>query len=116
MLEWWVNNSATRNTFLFKEKEKPKIFEQGSFGKALLGWMEDDNPLNRTPIATIVLIILNVIGFFVLSITDAQNQAYMFTPALFLNDPGKVKRICLHWERAERYREYWVRICFCTRR
>jgi membrane associated rhomboid family serine protease len=90
LLEWWVNNSELRNTFLFNEKEKHKLVEEGSFWKSLLGWMEDENPLNRTPIATIVLVFLNIIGFFVLNVNmDAQNRAYMFTPSLFLNDPGK---------------------------
>lgn len=87
LLKDWKKNKNIFGKYYFSPNKEPKLIQSGNAFESYTGWLEDSNPLNRIPYSTILLIILNIIGFFIWNPIITFHKEILFTPSYFLSNP-----------------------------
>jgi membrane associated rhomboid family serine protease len=88
LLKSWKKKKNIFGVHYFSLYNRPKIIQFGNTFESYIGWSEDSNSLNKFPYCTILLIILNVLGFFILNPHIISNKHFLFNPSAFVNQPN----------------------------
>ena len=80
-------NKSALGKYLFLPHKQPEYIQGEDSFESYVGWVDDENPVNRIPFSTILLIILNLIGFFIWDPIITFNKEILFTPSAFLSNP-----------------------------
>ncbi|MCE1190177.1 MAG: rhomboid family intramembrane serine protease [Ignavibacteria bacterium] len=87
-LNWYIFAGKPYINLSSHEVKESSLESGGSFIKSFFGWIEDDIPVNHTPVVTYGLIIFNVVMFIMeLLMAPEDAMSFTFVPARFFAHP-----------------------------
>ena len=86
-LKWWKKNKNSFDGNMFGKSKSDPLFRLADTGE-VVNTIKEDNPTIYISEATILIIILNIILFFIYSPLNSSGRSDSFIPSEFLNNPG----------------------------